>query len=101
MKNDLRGLKLIAVVLLALVVTTLNVDDVVADVFSDAGRNSLRLMSYNIRNGKGMDNETNLDRIVDAINRCLPDVVALQEVDSVTGRSGGVDVARANRGRRH
>ncbi len=55
-------------------------------------RNTLRIMSYNIRNGKGMDNVTNYQRIADVINRMKPDVVAVQEVDSVTGRSGQTNV---------
>ena len=39
-------------------------------------------MSYNIRIGIGMDGETDLGRIADAINRITPDYVGLQEVDS-------------------
>ncbi len=60
----------------------------------DAGRNTLRIMSYNIRNGRGMDGVTDLSRIAEVIRKVAPDVVAIQEVDSVTGRSGGVDVLR-------
>jgi endonuclease/exonuclease/phosphatase family metal-dependent hydrolase len=48
-------------------------------------------MSYNIRVGKGMDQVNNLQRIADVINRERPDFVALQEVDSVTVRTGGVN----------
>lgn len=44
-------------------------------------------MSYNIRIGIGMDGETDLGRIADAINRITPDYVGLQEVDSVCERS--------------
>lgn len=84
----------IVMALFMMAATLFNMEVAVADVFVDDARNILRIMSYNIRNGKGMDNVTNLDRIVRAINRWSPDVVALQEVDSVTGRSGGVDVAR-------
>lgn len=47
----------------------------------------LRLMTYNIKNGCGMDNVCSYQRIADVINRAAPDVVALQEVDSVTNRS--------------
>lgn len=46
-------------------------------------------MSYNIRIGIGMDGETDLGRIADAINRITPDYVGLQEVDSVCERSFG------------
>ena len=46
-------------------------------------------MSYNIRGGRGMDGVCSYQRIADAILRELPDVVAVQEIDSVTGRSNG------------
>jgi endonuclease/exonuclease/phosphatase family metal-dependent hydrolase len=39
-----------------------------------------------------MDNVTDYQRIADVINDVAPDVVALQELDSVTNRSKGVDV---------
>jgi endonuclease/exonuclease/phosphatase family metal-dependent hydrolase len=39
-----------------------------------------------------MDNVTDYQRIADVINGVAPDVVALQELDSVTNRSKGVDV---------
>jgi endonuclease/exonuclease/phosphatase family metal-dependent hydrolase len=56
--------------------------------------NSLRIMTYNIRNCMGMDQKTDYQRVADVINRVLPDVVAVQEVDSVTQRSEGVFVLR-------
>lgn len=56
--------------------------------------NSLRIMSYNVRNCRGMDDVTNYQRIADVINRVDPDVVAVQELDSVTERSQGVFVLK-------
>lgn len=56
--------------------------------------NTFRIMSYNIRNGRGMDNVLDLQRIAAVINRETPDIIALQEIDSVTGRSRQVDVMR-------
>ena len=47
----------------------------------------LKLMSYNIRNAKGMDNVRNVQRIANVINNEAPDVVAVQELDSMTTRS--------------
>ena len=47
----------------------------------------LKLMSYNIRNTKGMDNVRNVQRIANVINNEAPDVVAVQELDSMTTRS--------------
>ena len=57
--------------------------------------NQLRIMSYNIRIGIGMDNKTDLQRAADVIKRVNPDFVGLQEVDSVAERSGWVDQAKA------
>lgn len=56
--------------------------------------NTLRIMSYNIRNGRGMDDVADYQRTADVINKVRPNVVAVQEVDSVTGRSGHTDVLR-------
>ncbi|MDR1675903.1 MAG: endonuclease/exonuclease/phosphatase family protein [Tannerella sp.] len=49
-------------------------------------------MSYNIRNGVGLDNVVNYQRIADVIKELSPDAVALQELDSVTNRSNHTDV---------
>lgn len=55
--------------------------------------NTVKVMSYNIRNGVGLDGERNPARIADVILRSGADVVCMQEVDSMTGRSGGRYVA--------
>jgi endonuclease/exonuclease/phosphatase family metal-dependent hydrolase/predicted phosphodiesterase len=39
-----------------------------------------------VRNCTGIDNRTDIDRVAEAINRIAPDVVALQELDSMTLR---------------
>lgn len=46
-----------------------------------------RAMSYNIRNGKGVDGVQDFQRIIDAVNRAKVDVVAVQEIDSMTTRN--------------
>jgi len=56
--------------------------------FSAQAQNTLKLMSYNIKNANGMDNVCNFQRIANVINNTSPDVVAIQEVDSMTNRSG-------------
>lgn len=61
---------------------------------SSAMERKLRFMTYNIRTGKGVDRVIDLERIAGVINREKPDVVALQEVDSVTSRTGGTDQTR-------
>lgn len=56
--------------------------------------NSIRVMSYNVKNCSGMDGVTDYQRIADVINRVNPDVVAIQELDSVTTRSQHVFVLK-------
>lgn len=59
---------------------------------SAQAQNKLRLLSYNIRNAKGMDNKTDYDRVAAVLLQTKAPVIALQEVDSVTTRNGKVDV---------
>ncbi len=54
---------------------------------------TVRLLSYNIHHAEGMDEITDLRRIADFIEALDPDLVTLQEVDSVTERTGGVNQA--------
>ena len=61
----------------------------IASISSFAQNESIRMMTYNIRNGKGMDDKINYERTASVINKIHPDVVAVQEIDSVTGRSEG------------
>lgn len=56
-------------------------------VLSAQSQNTLRLMTYNIRNANGMDGVCSFQRIANVINNASPDVVAIQEVDSMTNRS--------------
>ena len=51
----------------------------------------LRVLSYNIHHGEGVDGKLDLARIAGVIRSVKPDVVALQEVDQRTQRTGGVD----------
>ena len=51
------------------------------------GQNQLQVMSYNVRHCAGMDMVLDYDRTANVINGQQPDVVALQELDSMTGRS--------------
>lgn len=50
---------------------------------------SFRLMCYNVRNCKGLDLKLDYDRCADVIKRVNPDVVAVQELDSMTSRYPG------------
>jgi len=51
----------------------------------------LRVLTYNIHHGEGVDRRLDLERIARVIREVAPDVVALQEVDRGAARTGGVD----------
>lgn len=53
----------------------------------------LRLLSYNIHHGEGLDGRLDLDRIAAFIREQRADVVALQEVDQGCVRTGGTNQA--------
>jgi endonuclease/exonuclease/phosphatase family metal-dependent hydrolase len=54
---------------------------------------TIRVLTYNIHHGEGMDELLGLERIAALIREVDPDLVALQEVDSVTNRTEQVDQA--------
>jgi endonuclease/exonuclease/phosphatase family metal-dependent hydrolase len=51
----------------------------------------VRVLSYNIHHGEGVDGRFDLARIAGVIRSASPDLVALQEVDQKTGRTEKVD----------
>ncbi len=51
----------------------------------------LRVMTYNIHHGQGLDQNLDIKRIADVIKDARPDLVALQEVDKGTSRSDKKD----------
>lgn len=51
----------------------------------------IRVVTYNIHHGEGVDGKFDLPRIADVLKSVSPDIVAVQEVDQGTARSGGVD----------
>ncbi|MBP5573222.1 MAG: endonuclease/exonuclease/phosphatase family protein [Bacteroidales bacterium] len=66
---------------------------VVAAMGQSTGRVSepIKVMTYNVRHCAGMDRVVDYDRTAEVILQQQPDVVALQELDSMTGRSGPCD----------
>jgi hypothetical protein len=52
---------------------------------------TLRVMSYNVHVGIGMDKKIDLGRVAEVIRRERPDLVGLQEVDRGVERTGRVD----------
>lgn len=65
---------------------------VAAGVRGERSMRSVEIMSYNIRGGVGMDNVRDLKRTAAVVQRAAADVVAVQEVDSMTGRSARRDI---------
>ena len=67
-----------------------------AEAQTDHGaENTLRIMSYNILNGKQIDGKTfNYERQISVIRGMNADLVTLDEVDSITERSKGHFVLR-------
>ncbi|NND99353.1 MAG: endonuclease [Pirellulaceae bacterium] len=52
---------------------------------------TIRVLTYNIHHGEGVDGKLDLDRIANVIRSASPDVVFLQEVDQNAKRSDDVD----------
>ena len=53
----------------------------------------IRVATYNIKHGRGMDGVVDLERTLATLKSLNADVIALQEVDDQARRSGGVDQA--------
>jgi len=53
----------------------------------------IRVLSYNIRHGAGMDERVDIGRSAALIKKLNPDLVGLQEVDNNVERSGSIDQA--------
>ena len=82
----MRGVSLLAVLLLGACVGQ-------PPASSAQGGDTIRVLAYNIHHGEGMDSVLDLERIGELIRRVDPDLVALQEVDSVVRRTEGIDQA--------
>lgn len=77
--------KMIAVMAAVLAAMTLAAAPSAADTIPDARHVPLRVLSYNIHAGAGMDNVFDLDRTAAAIRATGADVIGLQEVDNHWG----------------
>lgn len=53
---------------------------------------TLRVLTYNIYHGEATDGSINMDLLASIINEVNPDLVALQEVDKNTQRTGVIDM---------
>lgn len=57
---------------------------------ASAQKAGVNILSYNVHNCIGMDKEQDYQRIANVIQQADPDIVALQELDSVTERNKGI-----------
>jgi endonuclease/exonuclease/phosphatase family metal-dependent hydrolase len=66
--------------------------------YSSAGQRTgykdreITILTYNVRNCRGLDNVVNYERVANVISKTGAEIVALQELDSATTRSQGVSV---------
>jgi len=52
-------------------------------------KQALRVMTYNVRNCRGMDEKIDYQRVANIIKRVNPDIAAIQELDSASKRNNG------------
>ncbi len=57
-----------------------------------ASGSTLRVLTWNIHHGEGLDKKVDADRIAKVILSAKPDVVALQEIDRGVERTGKIDL---------
>jgi endonuclease/exonuclease/phosphatase family metal-dependent hydrolase/dienelactone hydrolase len=62
-----------------------------AQEISETYEAQLRILTYNIHHGRGVDGTLDLERIAKVIRSASPDIVALQEVDKDVTRSQSID----------
>jgi endonuclease/exonuclease/phosphatase family metal-dependent hydrolase len=76
---------------LAFTVALLTLFSTSAGFCDDSEPVRLRVLTYNIHHGEGVDGKLDLERIAGIIRAVKPDLVALQEVDRKARRTGSVD----------
>jgi endonuclease/exonuclease/phosphatase family metal-dependent hydrolase len=62
-------------------------------IHSDTSKKAIRVLTFNIYHGATMEGDFDLDYIARVIESTKPDLVALQEVDFLTRRARGHDIA--------
>lgn len=73
--------------MLALIATILSTT-IATKAQTPTGKSRLRVASYNIQHGMGMDGRLDYLRTARVLEKINADVVAVQEVDSMTRRTG-------------
>ena len=77
--------------LVALLIVSSNSESAPSTVATPANAHIIRVMTYNIHVGVGMDKKLDLARIAGVINAQHPDLVGLQEVDRGVERTQRID----------
>ena len=80
-----------ALLLVALLLVSSNSESAPSTVATPANAHTIRVMTYNIHVGVGMDKKLDLARIAGVINAQHPDLVGLQEVDRGVERTQRID----------
>ena len=62
-----------------------------ANLANSVHAQEIRVLTYNIHHGEDVNGKLDLQQIANVIKKAAPDVVALQEVDSLTNRTQKVD----------
>ena len=76
-------------------ITSVEVEmDALPPMDSDVALLKTRIMCYNVRNCKGMDDAIDYQRVGQVVARQNPDLVAVQELDSMTTRYKNQDVLK-------
>jgi endonuclease/exonuclease/phosphatase family metal-dependent hydrolase len=70
-----------------------SVADPEADRATDSTVPRIRVLTFNIRHGLGLDGRQDLERTARVLRELAPDIAGLQEVDEDAERSGGIDQA--------
>src|SRR5438094_9510646 len=77
--------------LVALLVVGSNSESAPSRVATLPNAHTIRVMTYNIHVGVGMDKKLDLARVADVINAQHPDLVGLQQVDRGVERTKRID----------
>lgn len=85
-------MKKFSVIILGLIMLALHFNYSAAAQRTGKKDKEITILSYNVRNCRGLDNVVNYERVAKVISKTGADIVALQELDSATTRSQGVSV---------
>src|SRR5256714_2580460 len=90
-RNRMRRFAVVTFLLLALLVIANNGRSAARFLAPSTNAKTIRVMTYNIHVGVGMDKKLDLPRIASVINQQHPDLVGLQEVDRGVERTQHID----------